>query len=311
MRIRSREAGIRLARSESRPKDVLAVAGGDTDPNLQSLLAALRGSKCRVLPLLAGASSAPVVTWDLATDELSFDGSRIEPTALFIRHDVFTNLNDGRPESASRAYAWFTTIASWAAAHPRVRLLNRHHNAQLLKPQQLVAARECGLEIPRTWITNDRRTLATLDAERSIAKPITGGDYCRTLRSVLQETQWRGDAAASPAIVQEKLIPPELRVYRVGKRFLSFNIASDALDYRATNNVVVTPAGNDAKLTKALGRLMDALQLDFGAADFKTSPETGRYLFLEVNSSPMFAAFDAVSKMAVSKAIGDFLSSRA
>ena len=53
---------------------------------------------------------------------------------------------------------------------------------------------------------------------------------------------------------------------------------------------------------------MDALNLDFGAADFKTSPDTGRYLFLEVNSSPMFAAFDAVSDGAVSKAILDWMS---
>lgn len=260
-----------------------------------------------MLPLLTGASSAPTITWELASDELFFDGTRIRPTALFIRHDVFTNMSDGRPESASRAYAWFTAIASWAAAHPGVRLLNRHHNAQLLKPQQLVAAVECGLEIPRTFITNDRKTLEALDVERSIAKPIGGGDYCRALPSVLREIEWRGDAAAAPAIVQERLVPPELRIYRVGRRFLSFNIASDALDYRATNNVVVTPATNDAKLVKRLGKLMDRLQLDFGAADFKTSPETGRYLFLEVNSSPMFAAFDAVSNMGVSNAIEEFL----
>ncbi|HEX2834001.1 MAG TPA: hypothetical protein VHW00_13400 [Thermoanaerobaculia bacterium] len=296
-----------MARSESRTNRTIAVAGGDTDPNLQSLLLALRRQKQRVLPLLTGASSAPTITWELASDALCFDGTPIRPAALFIRHDVFTNMSDGRPESASRAYAWFTAIASWAAAHPDVRLLNRHHNAQLLKPQQLVAATECGLEIPRTFITNDRRTLEALDVERSIAKPIGGGDYCRDLPSVLRETAWRGDAAAAPAIVQERLVPPELRIYRVGKRFLSFNIASDALDYRATNNVVVTPAANDPKLVKPLGRLMDLLQLDFGAADFKTSPKSGRYLFLEVNSSPMFAAFDAVSNLGVSKAISDHL----
>jgi hypothetical protein len=54
---------------------------------------------------------------------------------------------------------------------------------------------------------------------------------------------------------------------------------------------------------------MNILRLDFGAADFKTCPKTGRFLFLEVNSSPMFAAFDAASDGAVSRAIAESLSS--
>jgi D-alanine-D-alanine ligase-like ATP-grasp enzyme len=37
---------------------------------------------------------------------------------------------------------------------------------------------------------------------------------------------------------------------------------------------------------------MKKLQMDFGAADFKTDPETGRLTFLELNTSPMFARFD-------------------
>jgi hypothetical protein len=35
--------------------------------------------------------------------------------------------------------------------------------------------------------------------------------------------------------------------------------------------------------------------MDFGAADFKTDPDTRQLLFLELNSSPMFARFDQVS----------------
>jgi hypothetical protein len=52
---------------------------------------------------------------------------------------------------------------------------------------------------------------------------------------------------------------------------------------------------------------MDEFGLDFGAADFKASPETGRPLFLEVNSAPMFAAFDRVAAGALCDAILDWL----
>ena len=296
-----------MARSEPARRTLIAIAGGDTDPNLQSLLKELRRLRYPCLPMLVGTTSHPRFTWDLQKNEVRFQSKRVRPTALFIRHDVFTNLNDGRPASAWRAYAWFTAVASWAAANPDIKVLNRHHSAQLLKPQQLTAARSCGLEIPKTLITNDLDVLARLDVAQSVVKPVAGGDYCRDLSSVLRKTERQGRAAAAPAIVQELLVPPELRIYRVGKQFLSYNIASDALDYRTTPNCTVTATRNDPTLIRPLRRLMDELRLDFGAADFKTCPDTGKYLFLEVNSSPMFAAFDAVSNMGVSRAIGEFL----
>jgi hypothetical protein len=43
--------------------------------------------------------------------------------------------------------------------------------------------------------------------------------------------------------------------------------------------------------------------MDFGAADFKTDPETGQLVFLELNTSPMFARFDQVSGGQVCAAI--------
>jgi hypothetical protein len=257
--------------------------------------------------MLVGANTHPAFHWDLSDDTLRFQGRVVRPSALFIRHDVFTNMSDGRPESASRAYSWFTAVASWAAAHPTVKILNRHHSAQLLKPQQLTAALACGLEIPRTWITNDLAALRKLGPAAGVVKPVGGGDYCRSLAPVLQATERRGRAAPAPAIVQELLVQPELRVYRVGRKFLSFRITSDALDYRTTQNCQVTAARNVGALIPPLRRLMNFLKLDFAAADFKTCPATGRYLFLEVNSGPMFAAFDAASGMGVSKAIVEYL----
>jgi hypothetical protein len=84
-------------------------------------------------------------------------------------------------------------------------------------------------------------------------------------------------------------------------------LRSEALDYRTDPRVEVAAVPAPAALTAPLGRLMDGLGLDFGAADFKTCPETGRFLFLEVNSAPMFAGFDRVAAGALCDAIWDWL----
>lgn len=255
------------------------------------------------MPLLAGAKSHPVVTWDLERDALELNGRAIEPRAVFIRHDVFTALADGRDAPAQRAYAWFTTLLSWAAAHPEVRLLNRDHTAFVLKPQQLLVARTHGLHIPSTLVTNDSALLKGRNAKTLVVKPVAGGDYCQPLAPVLQSAPRRGSALAAPAIVQARLVPPELRIYRVGEKLLSFRVESEALDYRTDAKARVVPVPTDRALAGPLRAAMDALDLDFGAADFKRCPDTGRMLFLEVNSSPMFAAFDAASDGAVSRAL--------
>ena len=52
---------------------------------------------------------------------------------------------------------------------------------------------------------------------------------------------------------------------------------------------------------------MDHLAMNFGAADFKTCPETGELIFLELNSAPMFSAFDKIAGGAVVGSLVSFL----
>ena len=94
-----------------------------------------------------------------------------------------------------------------------------------------------------------------------------------------------------------------MRIYAIGSRYFAFNVISPELDYRSTQNCRVESTEVPAKLAQRLGALLDMLGLDFAAADFKRCPKTKRMLFLEVNSGPMFAAFDAASDRAVSRAL--------
>ena len=230
--------------------------------------------------------------------------------ALFVRYDVFTALSTPSVEATFRALAWYTVVSGWAVAHPEVRFLNSCSALHLTnKAHVLCLARAVGLSVPSTLITNDYRALCD-SREPRIAKPVNGGDYARELGDVMRGSDQRYGSLAAPAIVQERLVPPEVRIYAIAGRFMAFQLMADALDYRSTPEckVVALPLAHlETGLIDRLEQLMKKLRMDFGAADFKMSPTTGRLCFLEINSGPMFAAFDAVSNSGISDAIIDFL----
>lgn len=287
----------------------LLIAGGDADHSLLSLRrrALTRGFDHRVV--LAGAGSHPTLTWNVQDDRLAVNGVEIRPGACFIRHDVFTHMADRDPESAVRAGAWYSAVAGWVQAHPEIRRLNRDFRGSNNKPYLLRLAVQAGLEIPVTRVSNDLDALERWAAERPLAaKPVQGGAHCREMDDMLAVARQKG--RPGPFIAQHRLVQPELRLYRVGSRFIAFDMVADVLDYRTTNDtrVVQRPLHQvPRELCDGLGRLMDGLGMDFGAADFKTDPDTGRLLFLELNSSPMFFGFDLASGGAVSDAILDAL----
>ncbi|MCU7936960.1 MAG: hypothetical protein KZQ99_19150 [Candidatus Thiodiazotropha sp. (ex Dulcina madagascariensis)] len=294
---------------------IILVAGGDQDPNLVCLLDTLAHAGIETLPLLCTVEQNAALTWDLSSDALKLDGEPIHPTAAFIRHDVFTSAMSDSATANYRAFAWYTAIAGWLAAHHEVHCLNRGAlHTQLNKPQVLHAAREAGLNIPDTLVSNELTGAAITGlGPRLIAKPVTGGGYCQTLASLGKITELRNGVAAAPAIIQTELVPPEIRVYRIGEETIPFKVISDELDYRTSQQTRVEPWDEalPGNIIPGLENLMNRFGLDFGAADFKTDPETGELLFLEINTSPMFAAFDRVSDRAVTRALTQALTRKA
>ncbi len=294
---------------------MLLIAGGPADPHIASLLRRARERGVDHLPLLSGSGQLPRVSWDASADRLTIDGREARPAALFVRYDAYGPLAEGRVETGLAALAWYETVRGWALAHPEARTVNRHADPQVNKPYALALARRAGLDVPRTWLSNELDALAEAAEGRGrVAKPVNGGGFAQELGALLAATERRGGKAAAPGFVQSRLEPPEVRVYAAGggarRRFEAFRIVSDALDYRAAGEtpVVHLPPGSVAPgVLAGLGRVMDALALDWAAADFKTDPETGRLAFLEVNSNPAFDAFDAASAHAVADALLDHL----
>jgi hypothetical protein len=272
----------------------LLIVGGDADPNITALISAAERDGVSYQKLLVGKSSHPSLTWEISTGKLLLENEPLQCSAAFVRADVFTALSDRQASSQYRAVAWHTAVTGWLAAHPNVFMFNRRNFNQLTnKPLVLKLAQDCGLAIPQTLITNDRESLAGfLPDGAGVVKPINGGGYCEPLAEVLERTPVKDGRVAAPAIVQQRLVPPEVRIYAIGNRFFAFNVISPELDYRATQNCRVESTGVPEELSVRFGALLAKLGLDFAAGDFKTCPDTGQLLFLEVNNGPMFAAFD-------------------
>jgi glutathione synthase/RimK-type ligase-like ATP-grasp enzyme len=288
----------------------LLLAGGCEDPNLSVLADAAQKANVEFLDLRLPVSESPALSWDFENGAPRFSGKEIKATGAFIRYDVFGGMKDPRPAVRTRASAWYQTLMGWLLSEPGIRIFNRQiSQAASNKPAALMLAREAGLRIPSTLITNEADKLRRDQAESMIAKPVLGGDYCYSLPDALAKTDLRDGLAAMPAIVQKRLEPPEVRIYVVGQSAFAFDVRSSSLDYRVNQDAELVLLPEVPQEVSRLRKLMSRLGLDFGAADFKTDPATGELVFLELNTSPMFARFDLVSNGQLCAAMIDELTS--
>lgn len=171
------------------------------------------------------------------------------------------------------------------------------------KQLQLRLAREVGLDIPDTLITNDP------DAVRRFAAEHPRGVICKMMSSFAVYDEEGGEnvvftnvlsdedleelegLALSPMTFQEKVDKQvELRVTVVGRKVFSASIDSQASD-RATHDwrrdgAAMIDRWREHELSEDLeSRLLalcDRLGLQYGAADFIVTPD-GRTIFLEIN----------------------------
>jgi glutathione synthase/RimK-type ligase-like ATP-grasp enzyme len=282
----------------------LLLAGGIEDFNLAVLAETAQRTKVELVDLRLSAAESPAFCWDLEADAVRFQGKNISATGAFIRHDVFGGMKDPRPEVSTRALAWYQTVMGWLLSRQEIRLFNRGMSQPAMnKAATLVLAREAGLRIPPTLITNEAGQFSQEQREAMIAKPVAGGDYCYSLAEALAKADLRNGLAAMPAIVQKRLIAPEIRIYVIGQSAFAFEVRSVSLDYRVNQDAELILLPEVPQEEVLLRKLMLRLGMDFGAADFKTDPETGRLIFLELNTSPMFARFDQVSGGALCSAM--------
>jgi hypothetical protein len=287
---------------------MILLSGGATDPNMTALRDRLKARGVDHLDALGGEAGWHLLTWNMADDRLEVDGRAVRPEALFVRFDVFARSPDGEAERRRRAAEWYYAVLSWALAHEEARMFNRGYGTRhAAKPHILMLAHQAGLELAETVVTNDPAALDGLDADGWIVKPVNGGSYTETLRAMCGDPARLEGFTRTPTFLQRRLSAPDMRIFRVGGRWFAFELEAAALDYRAARDVRIAPVPPDPALVRRLAALTDGLGLDFAAADFKLCPESGRFSFLEVNSAPMYATFDACAQGAIVDAMIDWM----
>lgn len=223
-------------------------------------------------------------------------------------------------ETSAAAHGMLASLKAFRMDHvPHIR---HAENKQL----QLQAAREVGLNTPRTLTTNDPA------AVRVFAKSCESGMVTKMLSSFAVYDEGRelvvftnpvkpedladlSGLSLCPATFQE-LLPKslELRVTVVGQRVMSAALDSQvsaraAHDWRRDGLRMLRdwrPYQLPLEVEEKILRLMDYFSLSYGAIDIILTPD-GKHVFLELNPSGEFFWLDRTLGLPISEAIADLL----
>jgi len=196
------------------------------------------------------------------------------------------------------------------------------------KPYQLQIARQVGLRIPKTIVSNDPEAIrrAVRDFGPLIVKPTRSGYFHQegqefsifTSRVTSEDLEDLDAAKWTPSIYQE-WIPKhyDIRVTCVGSRVFSAAIHSQtdpaaAIDWRQTVNPGLphSPIELPAALIEQIQRLLRYLDLTFGCLDFVLTPDN-EYVFLEVNPSGQWLWLDDQLNLGISDTVAEWLTGSA
>lgn len=269
------------------------LAGGRSDPNLTALANFAERLGISLIDLRGEPDSLPILEFNPELSELRAPDLIKSPNAAFVRPDVFSRFKATQKKMESMAL--LTVIRAWLAAQDQTVMLNYDpfgRSKSVNKGAALAAASRAGFSVPETRFGNSRCHLEEWTSEGAvlIQKPVDGGDYCRPLKhEALAKC-----LAIPPIIAQTQIEGPDLRVFRVGDSFLSFELNSKKLDYRNDQEVDLKYVDTPDEIVQPLTTLTDQMGLNWSASDFKVCPARGP-VYLETNANPMFVAFDQAS----------------
>ncbi|MPZ83136.1 MAG: ATP-grasp ribosomal peptide maturase [Actinophytocola sp.] len=189
------------------------------------------------------------------------------------------------------------------------------------KPTQLRSAVACGLQVPRTLVTNDptRARAFVTDVGSAVYKPFGGHGvtdtegYRHVFANVVTPEQCDDPNIARTMHMFQQWVPKsyEVRLTVVDGQFFAARIDTESavayVDWRAdykslTYTAVETPNFVQGRVTE----LLRELNLRFGALDFVVAPD-GAWWFLECNPNGQWAWIEDETGMPIAAAIADAL----
>jgi len=190
------------------------------------------------------------------------------------------------------------------------------------KPIQFTVAARCGLNIPRTLITNDKA--AVIEFANSVDGPVV----CKMLSSVVLSEQGvpkmtyttpidagaidSASLATTTHLIQEWAAKEyDVRVTMVGRQALSVAIHASSeqsyLDWRSDYESLkyrrIDPPG---EVVDAAWRFLQSFGLTFGAFDFVVTP-TGEWVMLECNPTGQWLWLQDEVGVEIAAGIADLL----
>ncbi len=231
---------------------------------------------------------------------------------LRLYEDWFARYMHAR-ERASFFVSWLLRLQRSGAV-----MVNPPHAASVLqyKPFQLDVLRSVGAQVPRTLITNDPQHVRTFLQEQGevIFKPVMGGALTRKLEGeALEDLE---AITQSPVIFQSLAPGDDLRIMLVGDEIVS-SVAivtpEQHLDFRSDD--VYQSGGAQYREVELPEKVKDQcrkaareLGLAFAGIDIKQQGDD--WVFLELNSSPIYLDVERKLGHPISAAIARYLVER-
>ena len=184
--------------------------------------------------------------------------------------------------------------------------------AAMQKPLQLLKAKEIGLAIPDTLVTNDpeeARRFVDMRHDAVIFKTLTAASW-QFVETRQYKAEYRDEldkVRYAPVIFQE-LVPAlaDIRVTIVDEKAFAVSIKPEhpgaQLDWRLDAAATIEPHQLPQEIEATLIDLVSELGLRFGAIDLRLTPR-GNYVFLEINPAGQFLFCEIHARQPISRAL--------
>lgn len=251
------------------------------------------------------------------------DGRRVpmdEVSAVWFRRPQPFGLPPSITDPAYRHFAmseaatafqgmWQTSSALWVNDVMR-------DAAATHKPWQLALARQVGLSIPETLMTNDpdeaRAFWARLPAQVIYKAFIATPFAWRETRIVKPEDEALAETIRLAPVIFQRYVPAvaDLRITAIGAHLLAAEVrvrpGDYPLDVRVNRRMDYRPHALPPEIAGKLLSLMRKLGLEYGAIDMRLTPD-GDYVFLEVNPAGQFLYVEKSAGIPIAAALAHHL----
>lgn len=179
------------------------------------------------------------------------------------------------------------------------------------KPLQLRLAKQLGVTIPATLVSNDPQQITEFVRvyDKVIFKPVSGGSHARYVTSEhLEPKRLTAALKVSPVTLQEYIAGTNIRSYVVGDYVYSAEIRTEAVDFRDDVQAEIIAIATPEDIKQQCKAVASAFSLEWTGIDWRRKP-TGEYIFLEANPSPMFIYFEQQTGFPITQKLVELLTS--